>query len=340
MYHSRFHGTHYEIGFRWGALLAKHGSFILNNIPYPITQKRWDFSQACLPLYQTYFPEILEEIRGIAEGQNCSAEQLQAFLFSMYAMPPTCHCSCFAVANGNQVLLGRNSDFLTFLKKSNLNVIYRFSAGAYSFTGNTTAFVEMEDGINEHGLAVGLTAIQPSAIKPGMTAGLLLRYFLEKCKTTQEVLEQVTNLPIASAQTFTVADVSGDIAVVECCSEKIHILRPAGAHPYVCATNIFHSVSMKKYNVPGTDNWQAARRYDTLTASLSQHSASMEVQAAADLLSGKHGFLCQYDRSTGQDTVWSIIYDLTNRKLYRAEGNPSRQKFKEDIRFPFPKLKI
>ena len=52
-----------------------------------------------------------------------------------------------------------------------------------------------------------------------------------------------------------------------------------------------------------------------------------------DLLCGKYGFVCQYDRKTNADTVWSVVYDLKNNKVYRVEGNPCRKKFKKDIRF-------
>ncbi len=333
MYHGRFNGTHYEIGFNWGALSAQHGNFILNNIGFPITQERLAFSELCVPVYQKYFPEILDEIQGIADGQNCDVKMLQAFLFGMYAMPPSCNCSCFAVVNDKQILFGRNSDFFTGLEKSNMNVIYCFSSPSYSFTGNTTAFVQMEDGINEHGLAIGLTSIQPVSIKPGMNAGLLLRYFLEKCKSTQEVVERIHTLPISSAQTFTVADRFGAVAVIECCSEQTEIIQPSEHNPYVCATNVFHSALMLKYNVSDIDNWRAEPRYQTLVETLKQKVKYMDHDSAAELLSGTNGFICQYDRKTGKDTVWSVIYDLTNKKIYRTEGNPSRHRFKEDTRF-------
>lgn len=122
-----------------------------------------------------------------------------------------------------------------------MNVIYRFSSGSYSFTGNTTAFLEMEDGVNEKGLAIGLTSVYPPTVKPGMNAGLLLRFFLEKCKNTKEVIGWAQKLPISSAQTFTVADACGDIAVLECYADKLQISRPTKEQPYVCATNLFHS---------------------------------------------------------------------------------------------------
>lgn len=333
MYHKRFKGTHYEIGYHFGSQLAKHHYFIINQIPFPLTQERKDFALSCIPIYQTYFPEILEEIEGLAKGQNCDSTMLYTILFSMYAIPPSCHCSCFAIHNQHSILFGRNSDFLTALEKNNLNVIYRFSNDAYSFTGNTTAFLEIEDGMNEHGLAIGLTSIYPTFIKPGFNAGMLVRYFLEKCKTVQEVIHKIQTLPISSSHTLTVADATGDIAVIESHSSKVTIIRPSSHSAYVCATNRFSSKEMMSFNQLEIDNWQATERYHTLVHSLEKHTKDFNLTKAQQLLSGQMGFLCQYDRSTGKDTVWSVIYDLKNLAIYRVEGNPSRRSFKKDERF-------
>ena len=67
----------------------------------------------------------------------------------------------------------------------------------------------------------------------------------------------------------------------------------------------------------------------------SEKNGGFNFPFAEKLLSGDYGFLCQYDRSTGKDTVWSVIYDMKRHKIYRSEGNPRRHKFKEDIRFQF-----
>ena len=84
----------------------------------------------------------------------------------------------------------------------------------------------MEDGVNEYGLATGLTFVYPKIRKAGLNAGMLVRYFLEKCRTVEEVLEKIKNLPIASAQTITLADKTGAMAVIECNSEKVKIIFP------------------------------------------------------------------------------------------------------------------
>lgn len=378
MYHAHFRGTHYEAGFQWGSLLLRHKNNILTHIPFPITPERTAFALSCIPVYQTDYPEILEEIQGLADGQQCDVRLLQTVIFSMYSMPPSCSCSCFAASDGGKVLLGRNSDFLTELEKLNLNVIYRLTGGAFAFTGNTTSFIQMEDGVNEYGLAAGLTSVYPHEIKPGFNAGLLLRYFLEKCRTVSEAVAWARKLPIASAQTITLADSIGDIAVIECSAEEVHIagafkggaMDIADAHKgksmdmtgtlkkkaphaadafiaepndekpaldaesrFVCATNAFHLPGMSGYNTSGIDDWSAEERYQTLTAALSRGNHIASPAFARELLSGKHGFLCQYDRKTGRDTVWSVIYDLSGRKIYRSEGNPGRCAYKEDRRF-------
>lgn len=335
MYHNRFKGNHYDIGFRWGTLLREHGSRLLERIDFPITEERLRFAADCVPVYQQYFPEILAEIQGVADGQKCAVEPLRAFLFSMYAMPPACHCSCFAVAGGDKVLFGRNSDFLVSLEKTNTNAIYRFSGEAIDFTGNSTAFIEMEDGVNAHGLAVGLTAVYPHAIKPGMNAGMLLRYFLEKCRSTEAVIQCIHELPISSAQTFTVADRSGSIAVLEANRDRVEVIRPTEEKPYVCATNRFHSAPMADYCDKTLDDWEAEPRYQTLTRALDKKAGDMGLPGVMALLSGRDGFICQYDRKTGKDTVWSVVYDLGAPAIYRAEGNPGRRKFLEDTRFCF-----
>ena len=37
--------------------------------------------------------------------------------------------------------------------------------------------------------------------------------------------------------------------------------------------------------------------------------------------------MCQYDRKTDTDTVWSVIYDIKNNEVFRVEGNPKRKRY-------------
>lgn len=333
MYHLRFKGTHYGIGYQWGNRLNERGKFLLDNVAFPITAERIEFAKKVRPHYERWYPEVLEEIRGIAEGQQADPALFEAVLLSMYCIMPENKCSCFVSRDKGQVILARNSDFLTELEKLYMNCSYQPHGGAYSFQGNTTAFVEMEDGINEHGLAIGLTSVYPKVMGDGLNAGLLLRFGLEKCKTVAEFIEALKEIPIASSQTFTTADRSGAAAVIECNSEKMEIDYLDEKHIFAAAVNSFHLPSMGKYRVEGIDDWNAEERYATIERAFSEQRNSQAVPFAMDVLGGKYGFICQYDRSSGKDTVWSAVYDVTAGKIYRCEGNPSRKRFVEDGRF-------
>lgn len=330
MYHGRFKGSHYNAGFKYGSMLKRHG-VVFNFCPtFTIDDKRIEYGIACRNEINNYYPEVIEEIKGFAEGNGCDFDFLSTMILTMYAYDCNNHCSCFAYNDGNSTVFGRNSDFLVSIEKLYMNVIYQLD-GVFAFNGNTTAFVEMEDGVNEYGFACGLTFIPVKKVKPGFNAGILVRYLLEKCKTVDEALGEINRLPIASGSTLTMADASGNIVTIELSSEDINVIHPTDY--YVFATNVFVSDKMKKLNVEEFDNWKAEERYKTMNDFFSKNKPTIE--SCKKLLGGEYGFMCQYDRKKNADTVWSVIYNLTEKKIYRVEGNPGRKQFKEDLRFKF-----
>lgn len=334
MHHIKFLGTHYEMGYHWGCQLKKHNQNLLDHIPFPISEEHLSFSKQCLPLYATFFPEILEEIQGLSEGNSCSYEKLCAVLFSMYCiMPCPIHCSCFAAkSDEDHIILGRNSDFLTEIEPLYMNTIYQFSSSAYSFNANTTAFIQMEDGINEHGFAIGLTSVAPAAIAPGFNAGLLLRFLLEQCKTVKAAMQLIKEIPLATSFTLVMADALGNAVLLELATQEIEIQWIDSTQNYVCATNMFNTKKMKPYNRLPKDTWFAKERFYTMEQFFSNKTTPINLEEAQDLLRGKEGFMCQYDRSLGKDTVWSVLYQLKDSSIYRAEGNPARNAFLKDTR--------
>ncbi|MFV3013412.1 C45 family autoproteolytic acyltransferase/hydrolase [Clostridium botulinum] len=328
MYHSRWKGSHYEAGLHYGNILHKNGVNPTSSIP--ISDERKEFSVKCLPIYEKFYPEIVEEIEGMADGLKIGYMDIASFIFTMYCFVFDNKCSCLAISNKGETLFARNSDFVVSIEKLCDSAYYKLN-NVYSFVGNTTAWTEMEDGVNEHGLAVGLTFIYPIKIKPGFNAGMLVRYILEKCKTTDEAILALKKLPIASPQTITLADKSGNIAVVECNCDKIVVLNPQQGKNYVFTTNHFVSEEMQEYQFNGVDDVHSHERYETLVNAFA-NSEEYSLDFIKNLLSGKMGFMCQYDRKQGLDTVWSSIYDLTEGRIFRVEGNPSRKVFKQDKR--------
>ncbi len=336
MYHIRMKGSHYEAGFKFGSTLKKNGIVFKSCPTFDITDDMFEFTEKCLPIYQQYYPEILDEIKGMSDGQGISFKFLSTLLCSMYCFSPDLHCSCFAISNGTTMLLARNSDFLVSLEKLYMNCMYSLK-DSYSFNGNTTAFIEMEDGMNEHNLAIGFTFVYPTKIKPGINAGLLLRMILEKCKTIDEAITLLKNIPIASQQTYTLIDITGKIVVIECNCDHVVCLYPNTNEDFVCTANRFNSAILLSYNKPTNfDDWDASLRQQTMLTAL-QNNSNKDLTFAQELLAGKYGFICQYDRKKNADTVWSCIYDVKHGQVFRVEGNPSKKIFLEDTRMKFKK---
>ena len=80
MNHLTLRGTHREMGFQWGARLAERGLRLLDHVPFPLEAERRAFAAACRPAYEQHFPAALEELEGLAAGQNCRQEDLETVL--------------------------------------------------------------------------------------------------------------------------------------------------------------------------------------------------------------------------------------------------------------------
>lgn len=296
--------------------IKRRGIDILGEIPFPLTQDRFDFASSCLPLYEKHYPEIILEIQSMAKSLKVDEKILFTLFFSMYAIVPAAHCSYIAVRDDENVFLGRNSDFFISMKETNSHFIYD------GYYGNSTAFLELEDGRNKAGLAVGFTSVFPHKPKPGLNSGLILRLLLEKADSVKKAIEILESIPIASSQTYMLADKSGHIAYVECSSEHMETVEYSSGRHYLVSTNRFILPGMQPCFIKVDDDWAAASRHESISAALSK-SASWNLAAIkASLLSAS-----SYNPDTGHDTVWSVIEDLQTGEGWLCEGNPAKEDF-------------
>ena len=329
MYHSRFKGQHFEAGHKYGSKMKKYG--ISLDLDRKLDEARREYGLETIYIYQDYYPEIIEEIKGFAHGLGEDFMDVFAFLSSMYVYSYENHCSILALVNEEEIILGRNSDFDPSIEKLSDSCYYNLTS-AYSFIGNTTAMIEMEDGVNEHGLACGMTFVYPTVRDYGFNAGFIVRYILEKCRSVDEGIDFIKRIPIASSQNIILLDKTGEMAVVESNPRKVIVTRNSKGESGLYRSNHFIEEDMREFVYEGLDEIYSHSRYDTLNR---QDYSDYKLENVFELLSGKRGFLCQFDRSKGIDTIWSAVYDLKAKSIYRAEGNPSRKKFILDERMKF-----
>jgi predicted choloylglycine hydrolase len=82
---------------------------------------------------------------------------------------------------------------------------------------------------------------------------------------------------------------------------------------------------MKNHNASNWNIFSSDTRYKTAYNALKNIGHIDGIEYAEDILSGKYGFMCQYDKQLNFDTIWSSVFDISNNRIYRAEVIRRRQ---------------
>jgi len=327
MYHSRVSGTYYDMGFRYGSLLFKHG--VKLQLP-EMKSQTLIFGRDCEKEVKRIFPDVLDEIQGFADAFHIPYEHLSTFIFSVGVSKPT-GCSVFASFNGSDVVFGRNYDFFYRFKKHSESFLTIPTSG-HSSVGNSDVFIGREDGVNEKGLAVAMTWVAPKGIKPGINFALLCRCILDKCASVKEAIKRLTEAHHLCANAYLVADRAGDMAVVEACPERTRIRKPEENNKFIVCTNQFMHPEMKDMENIKERPPDAVSRYTAIYEAIKQRRGKIDVKTAQKILSNHAGYVCSHIDSIQLGTLWSLVATLKKPQMFIAEGHPCRTKYKIDTR--------
>lgn len=326
MFHPRIAGTYYEMGLQYGTGLYKHG-FKLQKQP----DEKLSFARECETEVKRVFPDILDEIHGFADGSHASYEHLAALILSVGAFKPPSACSVFAASDGSDVLFGRNYDFYYRLKEHTESYLTRPSNG-YCSVGNTDIFVGREDGVNEKGLAIGMTAVMPKEVKPGVNFALLVRRILDKCDSVKEATKVLTSVDHVTANNYLTADREGNMAVVEACPHRARVREPEENARFIVCTNQFMQSDVQDMENQSERPLDSPKRYTTIYEKLQQLKGKVTVKQAQRILSNHEGLVCSHIEEVKLGTLWSVVATLNKPSIYMAEGHPCKTKYRPDTR--------
>jgi predicted choloylglycine hydrolase len=325
MYHPRLRGNYYEMGFKYGTVLRRHGFK-----PPEINEETIGLGLKCEQEVKRVFPKVLDEIRGIADAIQEKYEKLAPFILTV-GYGKVMGCGAFACVDDSRVIFGRNYDFY-----------YRFGRYCESYLtqpknanaslGNTDVFVGREDGVNQHGLAMSMHFVSAQLGTPGVNFPIAVRYVLDNCKNTGDAIEYLTHTKFLTANNYLVADRSGELAVVEACPSKVRVRRPETDERFIVATNHFVHPEMKQYEIVGKRDPDSEIRYNTILRALREARGHVNENAAKRILSDHEGRVCSHLDYIQLGTLWSQIIDLQRLKILRAEGQPCKTKYHIDSR--------
>lgn len=348
MYHLRLKGGHYEMGMKRGKLFNK----CRLSFPLRLDDFQLEHGRQSEKALRMFFPEVCEEIRGVSDTIGADYLHFASWMLCMGCCMYNLEnnfpveirgCTAFAYAKNGKLIYGRNNDLPPFLRDGCKSEIYAPTSGN-RFQITTSSFINGEEGLNEHGLAVAMTFVMTDVkkIKPGFNSCFIVRYLLEKADNTEQAVSLLCMLPVASNCNILLADKSGRMVVAECTPSQKKLREAEIFHGdrIVCTVNSFVSDKMRLYDDAHGNDYDSHRRYKTVMDSFSSGLIKDDLtETTMQLLRGEYGFMCQYDNEPDFETVWSSIFDLESLTVYRAEGDPRKKRFIRDNRLHDIKFK-
>lgn len=324
MYHPRLYGEFYDMGFKYGKLLYEKVDFV---IP-AISKKKMDFGLASYQELKVFYPEVIDEIKGFAKGINDKPEKLGAFLLSLGVFNPTGQCSVFAFKNKDSTVVGRNYDMLFDFKKFTESSLIA-PKDKYAYISQSDVFIGRSDGINEKGLFVAMSFVNGTEFQTGVSFHFIVRKVLEDCENTHQAVALIRNARVSTANNFLLADKHGEIAVVESAPQKSYVRRPEKNESFIYITNAFESKAMQPYDHGGVAWSKSTERYNSLKNSLTSVK-EMDLEKAKEILSDK--CVCLNLKKEKFGTIWSVVANLNELNIERAENRPTIKNYKAEMR--------
>lgn len=320
-------GNYYEVGQQYGSALDRGGFS-----PQPASTEKLEFVRRCEPAVREHTPELLNELRGIADAGSWDGDLIKAIPF---ALGYESGCSVVAVSGehtkSGAPVFGRNYDF--YLSYADYAELYRTRPdGRLASVGCSDHWTGRHDGVNTAGLAIGHTFVPNSGPRPGIMFGMAARWVLDTCRTVSEAVRFLERVPHARNTNFLIADATGEIAIVEASPAAVETTRPS--REFGVVTNHFVSESMREHEPADADRANSETRHENLTRWFEEVSPEIGIDEIERILADPANGVCACGSNDDADpieTLWSWSASLDTREVRLADGRPDETPY-EPIR--------
>jgi len=308
-------------------------------------------------LIEILAPTLYERMLGISNGAKTPLEELfvvQALeiLSDDVSLVTTGGCTSFAVLPeryaGNEMILGKNFDFMETFKDDN---IIRFSSPDRKFKSIELTYKQLSgshDGMNEKGLVVlynyGITS---ERTKTRLPITLLVQQILENCATVEEALILLESFRYPNAAILLIADSKDTVVSVEISPDHISHRHPDNG--IIANTNMFLCPETKLYDLPHTVHYSKNAPGD-LAGNRIHETNELRFSAAMNILNSEKGklqldtlksILSDHNGKPGGDdntvcrhgkfftTQASAMFFPKHRKVLITMGTPCNNEYKE-----------
>ena len=271
------------------------------------------------------------------------------FAAILFSTLETKACTTFCIQDGDRVVFGRNFDFPVgyghvLVNKRNVRKAamvrppekafeWTSEYGSISFNQNGREFPY--GGINEKGLVIEQMALNESQYpeiddRYGLTELQWIQYQLDNSASVEEVLASAEFLRISPQSVaklhFLVADKMGNVATIEYLDGKM-VIHTGDSLKVPALANDTYGKSMEYLqqfsgfggDAPVPVSTAPLDRFANAAAGLQEYSEGDIIEYSFDILDRV--------RQNDSSTQWSIVYDLSNLKIYfQTQKNPEIRK--------------
>jgi isopenicillin-N N-acyltransferase like protein len=291
-----------------------------------------------IPTLQQHYPDVLEEMKGLAEGANQDYEAIMVINARSELLVNKTRltgegCTGFGVLpekSGGSLYIGQNWDF-PILQKDCVIVLEIEQPGKPKILMVTEAGIVGKIGLNEAGVGITMNAIIADALAPGTPLHIVMRGVLNSW-SLNSALDKVVKSKTASAINFIIAQDGVTAVNMEIIPGDFDLSFPAGG--FIAHTNHFLSERLlgKVKDIGremGVDSFLRLDRARRLLAAAPQIGLPGLKQFQGDHYNYPTGICRHLDESDPMliASIFSVVLDLTNKQMHLAPGQPCEHEY-------------
>lgn len=332
-------GSHREIGFDIGratadavkALVRENPRFYAKETKRALSYLKRFVLRNYLPYGRRLFPQLVEELEGMAEGAGVPFDEIALFAadeeVTEYFGAHRDKCTSAAVRSSGRMFLLHNEDYLR--RYMGQMVIVRAEPS------DEPSFMSLcypgmhpgsSSGFNEHGIAFGNDSLNFRPKSAGLPKNFIFRRLLE-CRRAVEVKKVLATGPLVVAYgiTFVSADENrgGFFERIgrQCVQTR---MEDAGR---ICHTN--HALSPVITDKGERVTWSSRLRLDAVDHLLAKAGSKPSLSDLEKTLSSQDPYVLQATSGNPFPTLASVVIDASRRRMFVCDRAKKGNKFEE-----------
>jgi isopenicillin-N N-acyltransferase-like protein len=313
-------GTNYEVGVVVGKslqpviqkILVQNKKLFEKNFLEYLKESAVFIEQA-----KKYFPQYVEEVRGISDGAAVSFEELflsnnrEVADFDPGVIDPN-HCTIIGIPTAEGYLLGHNEDWDAnslehmYILDAVINGVKIFGLNyANNLIGDSVA-------INGYGLIEAVNELSHQDTQIGVPKNFIARAILD-CKTLEETEDLMRTVPRAAGYNHVL--VQGKRLWNIESSAKEFAIEKVDHQKYVHTNH--YLTELKRIDTEKSE--ETKHRYNKVKGLLNQINSIEDVKQT--LSDRNEPRICR------EETIGSVIFDTVNKTAHIAYGQPTQQSY-------------